>query len=160
MESLLKTVYRVVDWVHQNVEYGRGDTDVNTTAEQVLAGKKGVCQDKTHLALGMLRALGIPARYVSGLLTRQAGETHAWLEFLHPGLGWLTADSTRGIVLDAGMDYLKFAVGRDYTEVPPVAGSFVSTGSGELVTAAAQVFFGKDQVSLDDALMLLGPSPM
>ena len=57
------------DWVHHEIRYRRGATGVTTTAEQVLGTREGVCQDKTHLALGMLRALGIPCRYVSGLLT-------------------------------------------------------------------------------------------
>ena len=96
----------------------------------MLNSGRGVCQDMTHLGMAMLRSLGVPARYVSGLLTRQAGETHAWLEFLHPEHGWLPADPTRGITELNGTDYLKFAVGRDYSEVPPVTGSFVSKGRG------------------------------
>ena len=103
----------------------------------------------------MLRALGVPVRYVSGLLTRQAGETHAWLEFLHPDAGWLPADPTRGVVIDIGVDYLKFGVGRDYTDVPPVTGSFVSRGSGHLDFTKAQVFFDRGEISFEDALGLM-----
>ena len=157
--TLLEAVRGVIRWVNENIEYGRGSTSVNTNATDVLASKRGVCQDKTHLALGMIRALGVPARYVSGVLTRQAGETHAWLEFLHPGQGWLPADPTRGIVLDTGTDYLKFAVGRDYSEVPPVSGSFVSSGQGRLDVTLAQVYFDRDTVSFDDALFLMETGP-
>ena len=67
--SLLEVLRATVDWVHHEIRYRRGATGVTTTAEQVLGTREGVCQDKTHLALGMLRALGIPCRYVSGLLT-------------------------------------------------------------------------------------------
>ena len=91
-DGFLEAVSRIVAWVHENVEYERGNTSVATNASDVLTFMKGVCQDKTHLALGMMRAVGIPAKYVSGLLTRQPGETHAWLEFLHPEAGWLPAD--------------------------------------------------------------------
>ena len=153
--TLLETVGNVVRWIHENVRYERGYTSVNTTAGDVLVAMSGVCQDMTHLGLAMLRSLGIPARYVSGLLTRQPGETHAWLEFLHPQLGWLPADPTRGLIINTGTDYLKFGVGRDYSEVPPVSGSFVSKGSGGLDFAAAEVFFDRDSVSIDDALQLL-----
>ena len=116
---------------------------------------RGVCQDQTHLGLAMLRALGIPARYVSGLLTAQAGETHAWLEFRRPQLGWLPADPTRGALIDNPSDYIKFAVGRDYSEAQPVSGSFVSRGSGRLDFAKAEVFFDRNAVSVADALALL-----
>ena len=155
-DTLLDTVRDVNEWVYQHVRYQRGATSVYTTAADVLESMVGVCQDKTHLALGMMRALGIPARYVSGLLTRQPGETHAWLEFLHPDCGWLAADPTRGVVIDTGTDYLKFAVGRDYSEVPPVTGSFVSRGDGHLDFATSEVYFDRDNISLVDAFNLMG----
>ena len=153
--TLLETVSGVVRWVHANIRYERGNTSVNTTAADVLQSRSGVCQDMTHLGLAMLRAHGVPARYVSGLLTRQPGETHAWLEYLHPTQGWTPADPTRGNMVLNGTDYLKFAVGRDYSEVPPVSGSFVSKGEGWLNFTTAEVFFDRETVSTDDALALL-----
>lgn len=157
--TLLETARRVVRWIHDHIRYQRGATSVRTTAADVLAAMRGVCQDQTHLGLAMLRALGIPARYVSGLLTAQAGETHAWLEFRHPQLGWLPADPTRGALIDNPSDYIKFAVGRDYSEAQPVSGSFVSRGSGRLDFAKAEVFFDRDAVSVADALALLPSTP-
>ena len=154
--TLLASVHSVVQWIYANVRYERGHTSVNTTAADVLGSMRGVCQDEAHLCLAMLRALDIPARYVSGLLTRQPGETHAWVEFLHPHLGWLPADPTRGVLVHIGTDYLKFGVGRDYSEVPPVSGSFISRGDGHLDFTTAEVFFDRDTVSVDDALDLLG----
>ncbi len=156
--TLLETVGAVVRWIHENIRYERGNTSVNTTAGDVLAARSGVCQDMTHLGLAMLRSQGVPARYVSGLLTRQPGETHAWLEFLHPTAGWTPADPTRGTVELDGTDYLKFAVGRDYSEVSPVSGSFVSRGEGQLNFTTAEVFFDRWTVTLDDALALLNGS--
>lgn len=160
--TLIQAVNIVVQWIYANVRYERGHTSVNTTAADVLVSMRGVCQDQAHLCLAMLRALGIPARYVSGLLTRQPGETHAWIEFLHPRLGWLPADPTRGVVIDLGTDYLKFGIGRDYSEVPPVSGSFISRGDGHLDFTTAEVFFDRDAISVDDALDLLrsnNPTP-
>ena len=156
--TLREAVDAVVHWVHDNIRYERGHTSVNTTAADVLDSGRGVCQDMTHLGMAMLRSLGVPARYVSGLLTHQAGETHAWLEFLHPEHGWMPADPTRGITELNGTDYLKFAVGRDYSEVPPVTGSFVSKGQGWLNFTTAEVFFDRETVSVDDALALLDGS--
>ncbi len=153
--TLLELIHVVVKWVREEVKYQRGNTSVNTSALDVLNSMEGVCQDKTHLALGMIRALGVPARYVSGLLTRQAGETHAWLEFHHPEAGWLPADPTRGVEIEIGTDYLKLGVGRDYSDVPPVSGSFISRGSGQLDFTKAQVYFDRDHISFDDALGLI-----
>lgn len=153
--SLLAAVRATVEWVHQEIGYRRGATDVTTTAEQVLATREGVCQDKTHLALGMLRALGIPCRYVSGLLTGQVGETHAWLEVLHPRSGWVAADPTRGVLFPPASDYIKLAVGRDYSDVSPVSGSFLSKGAATECAAISAVRFADTEAVFDDALELL-----
>ena len=72
------------------VEYMHGVTAVTSTAKEAWAVRKGVCQDITHIALGALRSVGIPARYVSGYLHPKpsaeigetiAGESHAWVEW-------------------------------------------------------------------------------
>ena len=153
--SLLAAVRATVEWVHREIGYRRGATGVTTTAEQVLAAREGVCQDKTHLALGMLRALGIPCRYVSGLLTGQVGETHAWLEVLHPRSGWVAVDPTRGVFFPPARDYVKLAVGRDYSDVSPVSGSFLSSGSATECAAISAVRFADTEAVFDDALELL-----
>ena len=153
--SLLLSVGGVVQWVYENIVYQRGTTNVATTADQVLAAGKGVCQDKTHLALGMLRALKIPCRYASGLISGQTGETHSWVEFYHPEHGWLGADPTRGVILPPASDYVKLGVGRDYTDVSPVTGSFLSTGGAANVAAIADVQFADYLPTLEDALQLL-----
>ena len=152
---LISTVNGVIRWVYENILYRRGTTSVATTANDVLAAGVGVCQDKTHLALGMLRALKVPCRYVSGLLTGQTGETHSWVEFFHPDEGWLGADPTRGLLLPPASDYVKFGVGRDYTDVSPVTGSFLSKGGAEHIAAIAQVRFDGMQSTLGHALNLL-----
>ena len=76
-------------WIRDHVVYEPGATDVSTTAVEVLAARRGVCQDFAHLALAVLRAAGIPARYASGYLypdteglidETHAGQSHAWIE--------------------------------------------------------------------------------
>ena len=154
--SLLDTVNGVLGWVHRNVGYRRGTTGVTTTADQVLRAMQGVCQDKAHLALGMLRALGIPSRYVSGLLTGEVGETHAWVEVRHPRRGWLAVDPTRGVLCPPPCDYIKLAVGRDYTDVAPVAGSFLSRGAASECAAISAVRLAANgDATLAEALELL-----
>ena len=154
-DALLETVDRVVQWVYANIIYRRGTTNVATTADQVLLAGEGVCQDKTHLALGMLRALKVPCRYASGLIAGQTGETHSWAEFHHPQEGWLGADPTRGVILPPASDYVKLGVGRDYTDVSPVTGSFLSKGGATDIAAIADVRLDGFQPALTDALELL-----
>ncbi len=157
--GLLEAVEGITGWVYQNIQYVKQSTTVSTTAEEVLRTGVGVCQDMAHLAMGMLKALSIPSRYVCGLLTTEVGETHAWLEFWHPLQGWIPSDPTRGHSVARYGDLLKFSVGRDYTEAAPVAGSFVSRGAGRLDAAVAQVQIGRDSVTFDDALSLIETLP-
>ena len=153
--GLLETVGTVVDWVHANIRYERGATSVATSAEYILETRTGVCQDMTQLAIALLRALGIPTRYVSGLLATQEGETHAWIEFLHPSLGWLPADPTRGHRLSVDDDLIKFAIGMDYTQASPVEGTFVSPGTGHLDIAVGKALPDDLTPSLEDARNLI-----
>ena len=153
--GVVEAVEKITAWVYGNIQYVRASTTVATTAEEVLERGVGVCQDMAHLAMGMMKALGIPSRYVCGLLTTEVGETHAWLEFWHPQLGWLPSDPTRGQAVADPTGLIKFAVGRDYTEAAPVVGSFVSRGTGHLEVAMAQVRFDRDSVTFDDALALI-----
>ena len=154
-DSMMRVVREVTGWVYTEIEYRRGTTDVATTADQVVAVMEGVCQDKTHLALGMLRALDIPCRYVSGLLTGQTGETHSWVEFMHPMHGWIGADPTRGVIAPPARDYVKLSVGRDYTDVSPVKGSFLSKGGATEHAAIASVRFEEADANLEEALRML-----
>ncbi len=154
-KGLLEAVRLVNDWIYGNIAYVKESTSVATTAEQAFGARQGVCQDMAHLSIGMLKAAGIPARYVSGLLASEVGETHAWVEFLHPLLGWLPSDPSRGQALAMQRDLVKFAVARDYTQATPVEGHFVSEGSGWLEVALARVYPGRDSVSFEDALSLL-----
>ena len=153
--KLLEIVSRVNGWVYDEIRYIRGRTNVETTAEQVASTKEGVCQDKTHLAIGLLRSMGVPCRYVSGLIAGERGETHSWLEFLHPEDGWLGADPTRGVVLPPASDYVRFAVGLDYSDVSPVAGTFISGGRTREHAVISTSGFTERCHSLEDALKLL-----
>lgn len=157
--GLLEAVGAVIGWIYANVYYERGWTTVATPAEHILETRRGVCQDMTHLAIALLRSLGIPARYVSGLLVTQPGETHAWVEYLHPLHGWMAADPTRGLHVSAEDDLIKFAIGPDYTHACPVEGTFRSRGTGYLDVAIGQLLPDGRPPSLEDARNLIqGPS--
>jgi transglutaminase-like putative cysteine protease len=112
-------------------------TDVSTPVTQVFDMRCGVCQDFAHLALACFRALGIPARYVSGYLhthppigrpkLQGADASHAWISVWAPETGWVDLDPTNGII--AGDEHVTVAFGRDYDDVSPIGG--VLRGGGE-----------------------------
>ncbi len=110
--------------IRERVEYATGHTDAATTAEGVLQAGRGVCQDHAHVFIAAARALGTPARYVSGYLMmndridQEAG--HAWAEAFVEGLGWVGFDISNGISPDAR--YVRVATGRDYRDAAPVTG--------------------------------------
>ncbi len=124
--------------VGESVEYMQGVTGVHTTAAEAWEHRKGVCQDIAHLAIGALRAVGIPARYVSGYLHPKpnaeigetvAGESHAWLEWFCGG-DWRGFDPTNQI--DIGDRHVTVGHGRDYNDVPPLRGVYAGPFKSQL----------------------------
>ena len=106
--------------VHNTLEYVPGVTNVKTSAEETLEHGRGVCQDFSHVLLALLRADGIPSRYVCGLM-RGEGATHAWVEFYDGGTWW-GLDPTNAC--EAGDFYIALARGRDFSNCPMEQGIF------------------------------------
>jgi transglutaminase-like putative cysteine protease len=116
----------IMQFIHDSIKYESKSTQVHTHMSDVLKKRRGVCQDFAHVMLGLCRSLKIPALYVSGYLaTEIASATHAWVEVLIPGIGWLGLDPTHNRQTDE--TYVKIAVGRDYADVPPVTGNYKGT---------------------------------
>ena len=123
---------RLNEWVHHAMRYGFGATDTRTSASAALAGGVGLCQDYAHIMVAMCRAAGVPARYVSGHMLGEGG-SHAWAEVLVPeGDAFATYGFDPTNRRRPGLDYLVVALGRDYSDVPPTAGSFDAPYNGEL----------------------------
>ena len=123
--------------IHKSMKYQFGVTGVQSNAAEAWSKKIGVCQDFTHLAIGALRTVGIPARYVSGYLHPQVeprigqpvvGESHAWVEW-YAG-DWVANDPTNN--LEFPDRHIVVARGRDYDDVPPLRGVFAGSGESEL----------------------------
>ena len=145
-EDVTAYTTRIVRLVRDQFEYEPGRTRVHSTADEILNAGGGVCQDFAHLTIGVLRLAGVPARYVSGYLapapsgdaeTIGAQASHAWLEAQLPGLGWTGFDPTHGCRVDER--HLRVAVGRDYSDVPPMRGVYRSTGGRQLMTVELSV---------------------
>ena len=127
-----QTALAVMAFVRREFRYDSGSTDVHTRIGQVLLDRSGVCQDFAHVMIGLLRAVGIPALYVSGYLYNGprdqllgAQASHAWCEVFLPGIGWRGLDPTNNQPADDR--YIKLAVGRDYADVPPLRGHYKGT---------------------------------
>lgn len=118
-------------WVYREMSYGFGATGTRTGAAEALAGGVGLCQDYAHIMVAMCRAAGVAARYVSGHMLGEGG-SHAWAEVLLPERGGYVAYAFDPTNRRPGLNYVTVAVGRDYSDVPPTAGSFSAPYGGEL----------------------------
>ena len=142
--SVRDAVQAVGHALYRAMKYDAEATDVGTTPAQAFAARHGVCQDFTQIMIAGLRALGIPAGYVSGFLRtypppgqpRLAGvdAMHAWVAaWAGPTQGWIEFDPTNDQW--AGEDYITVAIGRDYADVAPVRGAIRTAGAQESTQA-------------------------
>lgn len=115
-------------YIAEHFEYARYVTLATSPIDDLLEHGKGVCQDFTHLMIALLRSFGVPARYVSGYIHRQNKESqsHAWCEAWLPDLNWVGIDPTNDRVVNE--HFVKVAVGRDFTDVPPNKGVYRGRG--------------------------------
>ena len=126
------------DFIFENCTYKEQLIHGMKSCSEVQKTKVGTCQDFSHLMLGYCRALGIPARYLSGYLYDPGIEEesdpsligaeyiHAWVEAHVPGLGWLGIDPTNQRWVDE--HYISLAFGKDYHDVAPIRGSLLGGG--------------------------------
>ena len=133
---LLAALLDFTQRMRREFTYDPRATTLATHSEEVLASRRGVCQDFAQLQAACLRSLGLAARYVSGyLLTRPppgkpkyvgADASHCWVSVFAPGLGWIDLDPTNGcFVAD---EHITIAWGRDYNDVTPVKGVILGGG--------------------------------
>ncbi len=133
---LLDAALDLMRRIHADFRYDPRATTLSTPLREVLALRRGVCQDFAHLQIGCLRSLGLAARYVSGYLRTTpppgrprlvgADASHAWLSVWCPGFGWTDLDPTNAQIPSEG--HIVLAWGRDYDDVSPIKG--VNLGGG------------------------------
>ena len=130
-------VLLAVEWVRSEMQYVPGTTGVHSSGLDALREGKGVCQDFAHLSLILLRAMGIPARYVSGYLHPKndatigeavKGESHAWIQAWTGS--WWDYDPTNDTEINE--QYISVGTGRSYGDVTPLKGIYLGHGSSEL----------------------------
>ena len=136
LEAALELTQRIFD----EFEFDSTATDISTPLEQVLKGRKGVCQDFAQLMIGCLRSIGLPARYVSGYILTQppagqarligADASHAWVSVFCPALGWVDFDPTNRCLVQH--DHITLGWGRDFSDVTPMRGVVLGGGAQTL----------------------------
>lgn len=123
--------------IYAEMRFDANATDVQTAPSVAFANRHGVCQDFSHVMIAGLRALGIPAGYVSGFIRtlpppgqprlEGADAMHAWVSaWCGADVGWIEFDPTNDC--RAGLDHIVVAYGRDYTDVSPVKGALRTSG--------------------------------
>jgi transglutaminase-like putative cysteine protease len=124
-DGALATGHALTAAIHAEVAFDPDVTHAATEAASAYALKRGVCQDLSQILLAAARALGIPARYVSGHYCApdhpEQEASHAWAELKVDGLGWVAFDPTHGVC--AGEGHVRVAVGLDALDAAPVRGS-------------------------------------
>jgi len=140
---LLTAVHDLNRRIHREFVYDPNFSSIATPLSEVLTLRRGVCQDFAHLAIGCLRSLGLPARYVSGYLQSVppvgqprlvgADRSHAWFAVFDPDRGWVDFDPTNDqMVTD---QHVTTAWGRDYSDVTPLKGVVFGGGAHTLEVA-------------------------
>lgn len=143
---LLEAVLDLSARIHAEFTFDAHATTVATPLDDVFRLRRGVCQDFARLGIGCLRALQLPARYVSGYLETEpppgaprlagADASHAWLAFYCPGVGWVDADPTNDVL--PSTRHITLGWGRDYGDVSPISGVILG-GGDHSVTVSVDV---------------------
>lgn len=133
---IFEVVHDLMNRIHEEFDFVPGFTNVTTLLTEVMKERKGVCQDFAHLGIACLRAMGLPARYVSGYIETLpppgkekligADASHAWFSVFVPDTGWLDFDPTNNQMINS--KYITVAYGRDYSDVVPLKGVIFSSG--------------------------------
>jgi transglutaminase-like putative cysteine protease len=134
---LLEAVLDLTRRIHRDFSYQPGSTSVRTPLSEVLRTRRGVCQDFAHLEIAMLRALGLPARYVSGYVHNRSSDggappsgadaSHAWVSVHSRRLGYVDFDPTNGVV--PTNEHVTLGWGRDFSDASPLKGVILGGGS-------------------------------
>ena len=150
---VLDAVLDLTARIHKEFTFDPKATTVATPLAEVLETRRGVCQDFAHLEIAFLRAMGVPARYVSGYLEtdpppgrpRLAGAdaSHAWVSFFCPGSGWIDVDPTNNLL--PSTRHITVAWGRDYSDVSPIRGVILGSGEHTLKVAVDVICLGDNQ---------------
>jgi transglutaminase-like putative cysteine protease len=123
--------------VHRSFSYLKENRTASLPIEHALRSRQAVCQDFVHVMIALVRNANIPCRYVSGYIYHGGenvpsaeGASHAWVEALLPGVGWVGFDPTTNLLV--GERHIRTAIGRDSADVPPTMGAMKGKADTQL----------------------------
>lgn len=144
---LLSAAMELTQRIYKDFQYNPRSTTIATPLSEVFAKRQGVCQDFAHLQIACLRALGFPAKYISGYLETLpppgkeklvgSDATHAWVSVYSPNEGWFEFDPTNSCL--AGEQHIITAWGRDYFDVTPLKGVIYGGGTKPMLGVSVDV---------------------
>ncbi len=140
---ILSAAFALTRMIYEEFQFDSTATTIDTSTEDVLDRRRGVCQDFAHLQIGCLRSLGLACRYVSGYLRTDpapgharlegADASHAWVSVYSPRQGWVDFDPTNGCLADER--HITIGWGRDFHDISPVKGVVLGGGKSQLQVA-------------------------
>lgn len=138
-DDFMTAVTRFNTKVFEDFVFDPNFSTLNTSLEEVINEKKGVCQDFTHFSIACLRALGFPIKYISGYIETLpppgkkklvgSDASHAWFSVYVPKKGWFDFDPTNN--KRSGVQHIVTAVGRDYEDISPLKGMVFGAGKSK-----------------------------
>jgi transglutaminase-like putative cysteine protease len=135
--SPLAFLQDVAAGVHRSFSYLKKSPTASLPIEHALRSRQAVCQDFVHVMIALVRNTNIPCRYVSGYIYHGGenvpsaeGASHAWVEALLPGVGWVGFDPTTNQLVGEG--HIRTAIGRDSADVPPTMGAMKGKADTQL----------------------------
>ncbi|HKJ05000.1 MAG TPA: transglutaminase family protein [Geopsychrobacteraceae bacterium] len=140
---LVDAVSDLMQRIYHDFKYDPGVTNISTPLSEVMASRRGVCQDFAHLGVGCLRSIGLAARYVSGYIETLpppgqqrlvgADASHAWFSVYATEVGWIDFDPTNNQL--PGEQHITVAWGRDFSDVSPLRGIALGGGKHKVVVS-------------------------
>lgn len=138
--SVFEASFELMQRIFKDFEFNTSFSDVATPISEVMKAKKGVCQDFAQIAIACLRAVNLPARYISGYIETLpppgkvkligTDASHAWFSVYIPTFGWVDFDPTNDQI--PKNQHITVAWGRDYYDVAPLKGVLYSSGASKL----------------------------
>jgi transglutaminase-like putative cysteine protease len=129
----LATLHRLNGGLHRRFPLDRSQPEPGLTAAAAWEREAATPRDLAQMFAVAARALGHPARYVTGYAL-VAGDhrptPHGWAEAHVDGLGWIAFDPCTGMCPQE--DYVRVAIGLDAAGASPVAGSRLGHGEEAL----------------------------
>ncbi|NOX35993.1 MAG: transglutaminase domain-containing protein [Calditrichaeota bacterium] len=127
-QSVYEAIQRILLWTVEHMHYVLIPPQFD--ALYAFRTGEGNCQNYSHLAAALLRAVGIPTRIVNGITLKEGYEVetdqgtfsfrmaqgrHSWIEVYLPDVGWIPFDAQQSEFFVSNR-YLRIEVGLDNEE--------------------------------------------